>query len=118
MLIYALVITAGLGSLVIPCLLLRHVLTHKRHPTWRIAAIISFVVVALAGSIMFCYDLWLYRKFWEDDSTAIAALNFVGILMGNAHILFPTLIIFFFLYFKHLTRANKQSKSSGSATES
>ncbi len=118
MLIYALVITAGLGALVIPCVLLRNVLAHNRHSTWRTAAITTFVVVALAGSIMFCYDLWFYRKFWEDDSTAIAALNFVGILMGNAHILFPTLISFFFLYFKHLTRADKKSTSSDSAAES
>lgn len=118
MLIYALVMTAGLGALVIPCVLLRHVLAHHQNSTWNIAAIITFVVVALAGSIIFCYDLWAYRKFWEDDSTTIAALNFVGIIMANSHFLFPTLISFFFLYFKHLTRADKKSTTGGSAAKS
>ena len=115
MVIYALVITAGLCVLVIPCLLLHHVLAHNRYSRWGIAAIIAFAAVALAGSTMFCYDLWVYRKFWEDDSTAIAALNFVGILMGNERILFPTLISFFYLYFKQLTRANKKSTTGGAA---
>ena len=115
MLIYALVITAGLSMLVIPGLLLRYVFAHNRNSTWHIAVTITFVVVALAGSIMFCYDLWAYRKYWEDDSTVIAALNFVSILMRNADILFPTLISFCFLYFKHLTRSDKKSTTGSSA---
>ena len=118
MLIYALIVTAGLGALFIPCLFLRNTLAHKRHSSWRIAAIIMFVSLALIGSTLFCYDLWFYRKFWADDSTAIAALNFVGILMINAHLLFPTLLCFFFLYFKRFTGADKKSTSCGSVADS
>lgn len=52
MFIYAFVIIAGLCMLVIPCVLLHHVLAHNRHSKWHTAAIITFVIVALAGSIV------------------------------------------------------------------
>lgn len=117
MIIYALVVTAGLGAIVIPCLLLRQVLGHGRHSKRRTAAIITFVVLALAGSLLFCHDLWVNRKLWEDDSTAIAALNFVGILMGNAHSLLPTLIGFVLLYVGLPSGVPKKSVGGIGATE-
>ena len=117
MFIYAFVIIAGLCMLVIPCVLLHHVLAHNRHSKWHTAAIITFVIVALAGSIMFCRDLWIYRKLWDDDSIAIIALNFVGILMGNSNYLLPTLLSFYFLYFGQWTGEPKKSPD-GSGAES
>ncbi len=83
MLIYALVTTAGVGALLASGALVRYAFIRRHRSRLTSVAIGVYALAALAGSLKFCYDLVVHRHFWTDDSTAIAVLNFVGILMLN-----------------------------------
>lgn len=82
--IYALVVSAGLGALLASGCLVRYALTRCKRSRGISVAVGMYAFAAFAGAIKFCYDLTIHRDFWGDDSTAIAVLNFVGILMLNS----------------------------------
>ncbi len=84
MFVYAFVITGGLGALIAAAVLLRHVLVRRSASRRTAIAAIVYALAALAGAAKFCYDLVANWHLWSDDSTAIALLNFIGIIMINS----------------------------------
>ena len=87
--IYALVITSGLGAVYVCGVLLHRALKWRAPVRWRSAIAVLFSLIALAGAAKFCYDLILHRELWRDSSFVIRILNFVGILMINHITLLP-----------------------------
>lgn len=89
LLIHALVFTSGLGALYASAVLLHRTLKWRTPVWWQSAAAVLFAVFALAGATKFCFDLLVHREFWRDPSTAIAILNFIGVMMSNSITLLP-----------------------------
>ena len=91
MFVYAFVITSGVGTLLAAAVLLRYTLVRPSASRGAAIAAILYACAALAGVAKFCYDLVTHWHLWSDDSTAIAMLNFIGIIMINSFNLLPVM---------------------------
>lgn len=113
MFVSALVITTALGALFASGVLLRYAVIGSGRP-WRISIGIGlYAAVALLASVKFCHDVVVYRDLWNDESSVIALLNYLGILMINAHGLLLVVLGCGWLYWTSASRVAKQDTPAG-----
>lgn len=116
MLIKLFVITGGISVLLAAAVLLHAAMTHMMAVRWHSIAVRVYALVALLGALQFCVDLYVYRKFWNDDSVVIAILNFIGIIMLDVLYLSPLLVGCLILYFWSRYGAAAQNSVSNSTS--